>query len=64
MSNISKEDLTKIAKENLLPTGSRVMEDTGKGARQVYPTSPKIIKGNIAAELGWEEELPESFEDE
>ena len=57
--NISKEDLAKIAKENLLPSGSRVMENTGKGVRQVYPAEPKIVKGNIAAELGWEEDEDE-----
>ena len=54
---ISKEDLAEIAKENLLPSGSRVMEDVGKKVRQVYPAPSKpkkIIKGNIAKELEYD----------
>lgn len=62
---ISRDDLAAIAKENLLPTGSRVMENIGKKkVRQVYPAPHEIIKGNIAKELGWEDEPPIEEEDE
>lgn len=62
---ISRKDLADIAEENLLPSGSRVMENIGKKkVRQVYPAPPKIIKGNIAKELGWEDEPPIEEEDE
>lgn len=63
---ISKESLAKIAEENLLPSGSRIMEDVGKKVRQVYPVPPKIIKDNVAAELEYNsyEDLLEEYNDE
>jgi len=61
---ISRKDLADIAEENLLPSGSRVMEDVGKAVRQIYPAPPEIIKGNIAKELGYDDDSLGEYREE
>ena len=52
IKTISLDDVFKIVDDNLLPSGSRIIDTTGKKNKQVYPKSKRIIKGNIAEELG------------
>ena len=52
--NISLDDVFKIVDDNLLPSGSRIIDTGGKRNKQVYPKSKRIIKGNIAEELGYD----------
>lgn len=57
---ISLDDVFKIVDDNLLPSGSRIIDTTGKKDKQVYPKSKRvkkskrIIKGNIAEELDYD----------
>ena len=43
----------RVVDDNLLPSGSRII-DINKD-KQVYPKDKKIIKGNIAEELGYDD---------
>ncbi|KKL88572.1 hypothetical protein LCGC14_1923340 [marine sediment metagenome] len=52
--NVSLDDVLKAVEDNLLPTGSRIIDTGGDSDKQVYPKSKKIIKGNIAEELGYD----------
>lgn len=52
--NISLDDVFEIVDDNLLPSGSRIIDTTDKKDKQVYPKSKKIIKGNVAEELGYD----------
>ncbi len=54
IKTISLDDVFKIVDDNLLPSGSRIIDTTGKKNKQVYPNSKRIIKGNIAEELGYD----------
>jgi len=52
--NVSLEDVLQVVEDNLLPSGSRIIDTTGKKDKQVYPKAKKIIKGNVAEELGYD----------
>jgi hypothetical protein len=52
--NVSLDDVLKAVEDNLLPTGSRIIDIGGTENRQVYPKAKKIIKGNVAEELGYD----------
>ena len=60
--SISLDDVFKIVDDNLLPSGSRIIDTTGKKDKQVYPKSKRIIKGNIAEELGYNDSDEEDEE--
>lgn len=53
--NVSLEDIFSVVDDNLLPSGSRIIDTTGKKDKQVYPKSKKIIKGNVGEELGYDD---------
>ena len=52
--NVSLEDVLQVVEDNLLPSGSRIIDTAGKKDKQVYPKEKKIIKGNVAEELGYD----------
>lgn len=62
--NISLDDVCKIVDDNLLPSGSRIVDTTGKKDKQVYPKSKRVVKGNIAEELGYDVLDDDDEEDE
>ena len=51
---VSLDDVLKAVEDNLLPTGSRIIDTGGAEDKQVYPKSKKIVKGNIAEEMGYD----------
>lgn len=53
--NVSLNDVVQVMNDNLLPSGSRIIDVSDGKSKQVYPKVKKIIKGNIAEELGYSE---------